>query len=281
MWMRLIVGQLVQRAATQHVRSLVTEKLQDELHRGQAAPAGPCDVLFIFALNAESGALTDLLEDSQYAKAASFVERTGTLAGKQIVVAEVGVGAEAAALGTADCLAIHQPKWVVTAGFAGGLDARLKKGHILMADEVVDLAGRSLLPDHKVDRSTASANLHIGRLLTVDRILREPQEKLALGQQHGAVACDMESFAVAEVCRQAGVPWLSVRVISDTVDDLLPPEIELLLAEKSLAGKLTTAAAAIINRFSAAGDMWQLYEDALKCSQRLARFLKGVVGQLK
>lgn len=281
MWMRLIVGQLVQRAATQHVRSLVTEKLQDELQRGQAAPAGPCDVLFIFALNAESGALTDLLEDSQYAQGPSFVERSGTLAGKRVVVAEVGVGPEAAARGTADCLAIHQPKWVVTAGFAGGLSAGLKKGHIVMAHEVVDLTGRVLSPDHKVDRTTASSGLHVGRLLTVDRILREPQEKLALGQQHGAVACDMESFAVAEVCRQAGVPWLSVRIISDTVDDLLPPEIELLLAEKSLAGKFTTAAAAIINRFSAVGDMWQLYEDALKCSQRLARFLKGVVEQLK
>jgi len=281
MWMRLIVGQLVQRAATQHVRSLVTEKLQDELQRGQAAPAGPCDVLFIFALNAESGALTDLLEDAQYAKAASFVERSGTLAGKQVVVAEVGVGAEAAALGTADCLAIHQPKWVVTAGFAGGLDSRLKKGHILMADEVVDLTGRTLAPDHKIDRSTASPSLHLGRLLTVDRILREPQEKSSLAQQYNALACDMESFAIAEVCRQAGVPWLSVRIISDTVDDLLPPEIELLLAEKSLAGKLATAAAAIVNRFSAVGDLWQLYEDALKCSQRLARFLKGVVEQLK
>jgi adenosylhomocysteine nucleosidase len=188
---------------------------------------------------------------------------------------------EAATRGTADCLSVHQPKWVISAGFAGGLVPTLKKGHILMAEEILDLSGRSLASDHKVDRSTASPSLHLGRLLTVDRILRDPQEKNALGQQHGAVACDMESFAVAEVCRQAGVPWLSVRIISDTVDDLLPPEIELLLAEKSLAGKLTAAAAAIVNRFSAVGDMWQLYEDALKCSQRLARFLKGVVEQLK
>jgi adenosylhomocysteine nucleosidase len=281
MWMRLLVGQLVQRAAAQQVRSLVTEKLQDELQRGQATPAGPCDVLCIFALNAESGALTDLLEDSAYAPAATFVERSGKLSGKQVVVAEVGVGAEAAARGTADLLAIHQPKWVITAGFAGGLDARLKKGHVLMADEVVDLAGNVLSPNHRVDRSTASPGLHLGRLLTVDRLIREPQEKRALAEQHGAVACDMESFAVAEACRQAGVPWLSVRIVSDTADDLLPPEIELLLAEKSLAGKLSAAAAAIVNRFSAAGDMWQLYEDALKCSQRLARFLKGVVEQVK
>ena len=143
--MRLLVSQLVQRAAAQQMRTMVTEKLQDEIQRGQAAPAGPCDVLFIFALNAESGALTDLLEESQYAKAASFVERSGKLAGKQVVVAEVGVGAEAAAAGTADCLAIHQPKWVVSAGFAGGLVAGMghARGVIILAASLVGIPTKS------------------------------------------------------------------------------------------------------------------------------------------
>jgi adenosylhomocysteine nucleosidase len=281
MWMRLLVGQLVQRAAAQKVRSVVTDALQGELKRGQAEPAGPCDIAFIFALNAESGALTDLLEEPQYAQGATFVERSGTLDGKRIVVAEVGVGAEAAARGTADCLAIHQPKWVVSAGFAGGLTPALKKGHILMADEIVDLAGHSLPTTLKIDPATISPTLHVGRAVTVDRLIKEPDEKRALAEKHGALACDMESFAVAEVCREAGVKWLSVRIISDTVDDRLPPEIEMLLAEKSLVGKLGTAAAAIVNRFSAVGDMWQLYEDALKCSQRLARFLRGMLEQMK
>ena len=130
------------------------------------------------------------------------------------------------------------------------------------------------------DSASMSPGLHVGRLLTVDRLLREPEEKRALAEQHQAIACDMESFAVAEACRQAGVKFLSVRIISDTVEDQLPKEIEMLLNEKSLAARLSTAAAAIVNRFSSIGDMWQLYEDALKCSQRLARFLKGMVGQL-
>jgi adenosylhomocysteine nucleosidase len=281
MWMRLLVGQLVQRAAAQKMRSVVTDALQGELQRGQAAPSGPCDVAFIFALNAESGALTDLLEDSQYAQGDSFVERSGMLEGRRVVVAEVGVGMEAAASGTLDCLAIHQPKWVVSAGFAGGLTTEMKKGHLLMADEIVDLAGHTLPVGMKVDTTSLSRGLHIGRLLTVDRILRDPEEKRELAAKHDALACDMESIAVAEICRQAGVHCLSVRIISDTVDDVLPPEIEMLLAEKSLTGKLGVAAGAILNRFSAVGEMWQLYEDALKCSQRLARFLRGMLGQMR
>ena len=68
--------------------------------------------------------------------------------------------------------------------------------------------------------------------------------------------------------------------ISDTVDDRLPIEIEKLLTEKSLAGRLGTAAGAILNRFSAIGDMWRLYEDALKCSKRLANFLRSMLPQM-
>jgi len=150
----------------------------------------------------------------------------------------------------------------------------------VMADGLVDLAGRTLSTGLKLDPASVSPSLHVGRLLSVDRILREPEEKRALAQQHGAIACDMESFAVAEVCRQAGVRLMSVRVVSDTVDDRLPPEIEKLLAETTLVGKLGTAAGAIFNRFSAIGDMWQLYEDALKCSQRLAKFLRSMLPQM-
>jgi adenosylhomocysteine nucleosidase len=280
MWLRLLVGQLVQQAATQKMRSMVTDAVQGQLEPGEAAPLGPCEIAFIFALNAESGALTDLLESSTYAKCPTFVERAGLLDGRPVVVAEVGVGAEAAARGTADCLALHKPKWVVSAGFAGGLAEGLNKGHILMADELVDPSGNVLETGLKIDRSSLSPSLHVGRLLTVDHLIREPDEKRSLAQQHNAVACDMESFAVAEVCRQVGVPFFSVRVISDTVDDRLPIEIEKLLTEKSLAGRLGTAAGAILNRFSAIGDMWRLYEDALKCSKRLANFLRSMLPQM-
>src|SRR6185295_15522441 len=93
--------------------------------------------------------------------------------------------------------------------------------------------------------------------------------------------CDMETFGVAEVCQERGVPLLAIRIISDGVDDELPSEIENLLAQKTLAGKLGAAAGAVFRRPSAAKDLWRLREDALKASDRLAKFLVGVVGQLE
>ena len=73
---------------------------------------------------------------------------------------------------------------------------------------------------------------------------------------------------------------LPVRIITEAVDDQLPIEIEVLLEQKSLAAKLGAATGALFRRPSSVKDMWKVKEDALKASDRLARFLVDVVGQL-
>jgi len=195
---------------------------------------------------------------------------------------EGGVGQKSAARATVEAIKFYQPKWVVSAGFAGGLDEKLRRGHIVMADDVINAAGETIATDLRLDRESLAATkgLHVGRLLTVDSILREPPERRHLAEKHAAIACDMETFAIAAACRQQRVPFLAIRIISDAVDDVLPPEIEHLLKQKSLAGKLGAAAGAVLKRFSAAKDLWKLREDALKASDRLAKFLVGVIPQL-
>jgi adenosylhomocysteine nucleosidase len=242
----------------------------------------PCDVAFIYALGIESGGLVDLLQGAETSRHPHGAEHAGKLAGREVAVIEGGVGQKAAVRATAEAIKFYQPKWVISAGFGGGLNDGLRRGHIVMADEVANLAGQRLAVGLQLDPASLAAmkGLHVGRLLTVDSILRQPAERRRLAEQHGAIACDMESFAVAETCRQHGIPLLAIRVISDAVDDELPPEIEHLLAQKSLAGKLGAAAGAVLKRFSVAKDLWKLREDALKASDRLAKFLVGVVAQL-
>lgn len=259
-------------------RGLSSRRVRDET-AGEAFL--PCEAAFVFALGVESGGLVDLLKDVERSKHAHGVEHAGKLNGREVVVVEGGVGQQAAARATAEVIRFYQPRRVISAGFGGGLVAELRRGHVLIAQEVVNAAGERLDMDVKVDtRSLAGAKgIHAGRLLTVDRIVREPEERRQLAERHGAMACDMETFAVAKVCRELGVPLAAIRIISDAVDDELPPEIEALLAQKSLAGKLGAAAGAVLKRFSAAKDLWKLREDALKASDRLAKFLAGMVGK--
>jgi adenosylhomocysteine nucleosidase len=241
----------------------------------------PCDAAFIYALGVESGGLVDMLRGAETSRHAHGLERAGKLNGREVVIVEGGVGQTAAAAATREAIRFYQPRRVISAGFAGGLTDELRRGHVVIASEVANSAGERMEVGLKVDaQSLAGAKgIHIGRLLTVDRILREPEERRKLAEQHEAIACDMETFAVAKVCRELGVPLAAIRIVSDAVDDVLPREIELLLAQKSLAGKLGAATGAILKRFSAAKDLWKLREEALKASDRLAKFLVAMVGE--
>ena len=293
MLLRWLVNQYVGQTARQKLQEVVVETL-----RGQRPGAGsqepgaggqgpgddedqlapPCDLAVIFALGIESGGTVDLLEQAHTTRVGSFTEHAGTLRGKEAVVIDAGVGGPAAAKATADIIDFHRPLWVVSAGFAGALDGSLRKGHMLMASDVACAGKEPLSVGLKMNADTPG--LHVGRLLTTDKLIRTRAEKEALGQQYGALACDMETYAVAEVCRERQVRFLSVRIISDALADELPKEIERLLAQKTLAGKLGAATQAIFKRPGAAMDFLKLQNEALKASDRLARFLAGLVGQL-
>jgi adenosylhomocysteine nucleosidase len=299
MLLRWLVNQYLRDAAEQKVREVVGDAFTERAPRKPAEPTAalasqspsaagiddefiPCDVAFIFALGIESGGLVDALKGAETSRLKHGLERAGKLDGREVVIVESGVGAAAAARATKAAIDFYKPRWVVSAGFAGALDERLRRGHVLMADSVASETGEQLSVGIKMEPAVieATKGLHVGRLLTVDRLIRRPDERRQLATDHAALACDMETYAVAQACREANTRLLSVRIISDTLDDELPPEIEHLLAQKSLAGKIGAAAGAVMHRFSAAKDLWKLREDALKASDRLAKFLRGVVGQL-
>jgi adenosylhomocysteine nucleosidase len=130
-------------------------------------------------------------------------------------VAVTGIGGAAARRTVARELEAGRPGLVVMAGFCGALRDGLAVGDVLTPAEVVDDAGNRW----------ACAGSGRGRLLTTTELVAGPGDKRKLGREHGADIVDMESAAVAAACRAAGVPFRSVRVVSDTVDTALAPEL--------------------------------------------------------
>jgi adenosylhomocysteine nucleosidase len=277
--LRDVVGNVgnIGKATATRTRQSAREPTLDEHGQPITEEFLPCEAAVIFALGIESGGLVDKLKDKVTTRCKSHLEHAGELQGKQVVLVDAGVGAEAAARATAETIEFYKPAWVISAGFAGALVDDLRRGQMLMADHIVDLTGREISVGLKV---SPKPGLHIGRLLTVPELVGTEAEKRRLGIEHQALACDMESFAVAEACSFLNTRFLSVRIISDAVDQELPKEVDVLLKQKSIAAKIGAAAGALLNRPSSAKDMWQLREDALLASDRLAKFLLGVVGQL-
>ena len=269
--------------ARQHAMSAMKEAAAGASTPHEQPAWRPVDVAIVFALSVESGCLVDRLTESATLRSPAGVFRAGKLGDRRVVVAECGVGREAAARGVEALIEAHEPAMVISAGFAGGLVDGLARGDIVLADGVVAPDGERLAIDLRISREAAAATrgLHIGRLATVDQIVRTGQEKRRLGRDRQAIIVDMETFGVAEVCRRHATPLLSVRVISDTVEDELPHDIDKLVRQTSLAGQLGAAAGAVWRRPSSVKDMLGLKERALAASDRLAKFLEGMVEQLK
>lgn len=272
--------------AERKIREKVVRAAQEQVRDAAEKPEGEqseaCRLGVVFALGIESGGLEDLLEGVVSTRGHGFVVRRGRLKGRQLALILSGAGRRSAARATEALIAGHKPQWVISAGFAGGLSGELKRQDVLVVDHLVDTAGNQLAIDPEFDQAALAGarNVHVGRLLTADRVIRLPDEKRALARQYGALAVDMESLAVAEVCRRREVGFLGVRVINDAVDDELPRDVEKLLAQKTLAAQFGAAAGAILSRPGSIKDMYRLKENALLASDRLGKFLAGMIEQL-
>ncbi|MDX1575039.1 MAG: hypothetical protein R3285_02525 [Kiloniellales bacterium] len=117
---------------------------------------------------------------------------------------------------------------LVSFGIAGGLDPSLKPGDLVLADEVVSPGRDPIAADPALRdqwrRAAEAAGLPCvgGRLLGAPRVLAGVADKEAWHRSSGALAVDMESYAVAGVAAGAGAPFVAVRAIADPAGRPLP-----------------------------------------------------------
>lgn len=207
-----------------------------------------------------------------------YTFRGGLLGKIRVALAESGIGPKQARIATQCLIDGHSPAWIVSAGYSGALTPDMKVGDIVVASSIVDAAGTELSIDLKMP-ANPEAGLYVGRLLMLDRMVPTVVEKQALHQQFQAIAVDMESHVVAQICREARIKFLAVRVISDDLSADLPKEV---LHVVNSSGKVRwgAVAGAIFNRFGSIQDLWRLREQGTIAAERLATFLDGVVEQL-
>lgn len=280
-WIHGIARERLRTAVTDVARQQLSGQASDEA--GSAEPLAAADVAVVFALGIEVGGFEDRLSSVVRTRGAGFTVRRGLLHERPILVLETGPGSAAARHAVGALISAHRPTWVISAGFSGGLQPQLKRGDIVMANSLVNADQQRLAVDFSISQEALAATpgLHVGRLLMANQVILRAEEKETLGRQYDALAVDLESYAIAEVCGREKVRFLAVRVISDAMTDELPREVERLIAPQSISRRMGTAAGAIWNRPGSVKDMLKLREDALVASDRLARFLDGVVRQLE
>jgi hopanoid-associated phosphorylase len=115
-------------------------------------------------------------------------------------------------------------------GFAGALEPRLKPGTIVVPERVVSEDGGIWTIDRARCDRLVSALVHVtgrqavarGTVLGSDHVLATRGAKTAAHDAHGAVAVDMESHALAAAASAAGRAFAVLRVVLDPARQAIP-----------------------------------------------------------
>lgn len=236
------------------------------------------DVACVVALPMEAAPLLKKCQRVNKYTGGKFVFRGGRYGHLRLAIVECGMGFNRARQGTLALIDAHAPKWILSIGFSGALIPEMRVGDIAVGNALINLQGEELKIDLNMPEDRAQGR-YVGKLLTAEAVVRTVEEKRQLQQQTGAIAVDLESLAVAQVCREKRIRFMAVRVISDDMSRDLPTEI-MALTGNSGAIRWGATLGAIWKRPSSAGDMWKMWEKSQVAAERLAEFLDGVLAQL-
>jgi len=147
----------------------------------------------------------------------------GMLQGRSVCLVKTGVGRKNAAAAARAICADLRPGLVIIAGAAGALDRTLRRGSVVVVERILrensteqiacplEWAGRALSA-----LRASGLQVQAGSCCQAYTFLHRSSEKQALHAKTGAHAVDMESFALASEFQRAGVPFVDIRVVSDS-----------------------------------------------------------------
>lgn len=159
----------------------------------------------------------------------------GILNGQEVVLMKSGMGKVNAASATVEMINNFHPSRIINTGIAGALDKSLGVMDVVIGQQttyhdvwcgegehgqVQDLPAR-----YTADRTLLNAahslktdlKIHIGLTVSGDQFITQLDELQNIKAKFPeALAVDMESNAIAQICYLYNTPFLSVRLISDT-----------------------------------------------------------------
>lgn len=236
------------------------------------------DIGLVCALPLELSAFLGRCSKVKTYTGGSFTFRGGFYGKIRVAIVESGPGCARARRATMALLNGHSPQWLISTGFCGALVKGMKVGEIVVSNQITTTTNDELTVDIGMT-SDSARGLHVGRTLTIDHIVSQVGEKQALAEQTKAIAVDMETHAIASVCRERKIRFVAVRAVSDDLSEDLPPEILSVLGDTG-AVRFGAVIGALWNRPGSYKDLWRLRTNAMLAGDHLASFLDGIVKQL-
>lgn len=188
-------------------------------------------IAIIAAMSKELALLLPLIDSPSTITANGMTFHKGRIGNHEIIATECGIGKVNAAVGALTLIECFHPDMVINTGVAGGTGAGAAILDVVVADSVAyhDVwCGPGTVPGQAAscpakfdcplpDSIFEGMDIKRGLVASGDIFVSKPEEVTKIRSVWPeAMAVDMESAAIAQVCYLKSVPFVCIRVISDT-----------------------------------------------------------------
>jgi adenosylhomocysteine nucleosidase len=187
-------------------------------------------------MDKERALVEQLLANATLHSVNGFTYTQGTVGVHQVALLKCGIGKVAAALGASALIESFAPDCIINSGVAGALDTSVGVADVVVASRTVyhDVYCGDEVPlgciqgfplyfvaDKRLLEAFQQLNLgkeaHVGLICSGDQFITKLAELQTIKKNFPeGLAVDMESCAMAQTCHMLHVPFVSLRVISDT-----------------------------------------------------------------
>jgi adenosylhomocysteine nucleosidase len=202
---------------------------------------------------------------------------------KEVLVVQTGVGRENVERSARAILGKYPVSALVSFGFGGGLTDGLNIGDIVLCSDLCAEGSPSCLCDSGLLEAAGHVDGGRNRVVrgtgvSVGQPAATEAMKRTLAAAFKADSVDMESYWVGRIATEKRVPFLTVRVVSDTVRDSLP-EMEGMLGG---GGKIRWRGllAGIISHPGRLLPMLRLYRNMKKAGTSLGSYMDRLTEKL-
>jgi adenosylhomocysteine nucleosidase len=197
----------------------------------------------ICAMELELQGLIDIIKTESTMEKSGTIFYKGKIGNTDVVLVQCGIGKVSSAICTQMLIDFYSPDMIINSGVAGALSTDVTVGDVVIATAAVqhdfdctafgdhkgtlELLGKRMVEipaDEEISSKLYEAAKELdgtrvfrGIIATGDKFVSDSEERLSIGKEFSALACEMEGGAMAQVCYRARVPFAILRSISDDI----------------------------------------------------------------
>jgi len=192
---------------------------------------------------------------------------------RQIMIWHTGVGQKHCQLRMNEFFEAERPDFLISSGFAGGVREDLQVGDLILAKNFSD---QQLLA--KAQQILTGCKVQAVKIFTSTTIINSIADRNEIARANDAVAVDMETAVIATACATHGVPMLSLRIVTDSLEEPFPAPPTVLFnieQQRTDLGKLIT------HLFRHPAAIWRLLRFARRIAGTRAILANAIVALLR